>query len=293
MHYKAGEQVLLTVFSLDSTQSHSCSVEQVDGDAIELRVNLPKARRFKVPRDASALLAGRSDQHPHSVLIADTSRLPVIRCVVERLGTQRRSYARVCGCFPMRYRLLSRQEYVKAQEEYRSRASAAVGDGLASANSWEASARYMEEWMPEIRYLARSLAELHRRMDLVIDLLSPSGSSVGGPLKPTEVRISGTGIDFVAEEELPVGHYIELEMRLPVVLGETVVVLGRILRVKCTSGPEGEGPSFRVAVEFTAIGERERDIIVQYVFSRQREELRDKRLGVGAQENNGQTSLSS
>jgi len=286
MHYSVGQELLLTVFSVDSTQSHSCTVQRVDGDAVELQIHSSGKGKVKIPRDASGFLVGKGDEQPVSVLIDDVSRLPTVRCVVEHRSGQRRSYVRVCGRFPLRYRLLSQREYLKAKKEYSPRAGYFGANGVAPAESWMASAKEVEEWGTETRYLARSLAELHRKMDLVISLLPQSRLREGECARQTELGISGSGIDFETRERLPAGHYLELEMWPPIIPSEKIVVLGRILRADAISRVDGGEPAFQVAVEFTVIGEYERDKIIQYVFGKQREELRVKRLA-GTLENNG------
>ena len=287
MWCRVGQEVLLTVFLQDSTHSHPCTVEGVDGETIELRVHSSGPADLNIPPEASGFLAGSGGQQPMGVLIADVSRLPIVRCVAERVHAQRRFYVRASGFFPLRYRLLKQQEYLRAREEYSCRGTYFGTDGLASADSWKASAMDVDNFGAEMSYLANSLAELHRKMDLVVNLLSSSGLPGGEDVRPRELRISGSGLDFTTEEELPVGGYLELEMWPPVVPSERIVALGKITRVEAASRVEGEQPEFHVAARFTDIGEHERSRIIQYVFSRQREELRVKRLGASMPENNG------
>ena len=133
------------------------------------------------------------------VLVADVAmpRMDGLQAV-ERVRGQRRFYVRASGCFPLRYRLLKQHEYLKAREEYSSSITSFRIDGLASADSWVASAMDVDELGAEVGYLARSLAELHRKVDLIVNLLSSPRLPEGEDVRPRELRISGSGLDFAA-----------------------------------------------------------------------------------------------
>ncbi|HEX8948250.1 MAG TPA: PilZ domain-containing protein [Dissulfurispiraceae bacterium] len=91
------------------------------------------------------------------------------------------------------------------------------------------------------------------------------------PLK--KVDLSGGGISFETPNRYATGDLVEINMVLDKVHEGVIVVHGEVVRA------EPLGGSFMLAVKFISVDERIRDLIIRYVFAREREIIAEKRVG--------------
>ena len=94
-------------------------------------------------------------------------------------------------------------------------------------------------------------------------------SIISGPL--TEVNISGAGLRFHTDENFKLGDFVELNIVLPPYPYFIIESIGKIVRISRENSKTKE-----VAVKFVAISEDNREMLIKYVFKRQRELLRSK-----------------
>jgi len=116
------------------------------------------------------------------------------------------------------------------------------------------------------------LEAIERKLDRVIDLLSKREGRFQGVYK--EVNISGSGLKFCSSTELHEGALLEIAIGLPLNPDRRIRALGKVVR-SSPSKKEGE-EGWETAVGFVAISEKDRDALVGYVFSKEREHLRLK-----------------
>ncbi|MBW2646841.1 MAG: PilZ domain-containing protein, partial [Deltaproteobacteria bacterium] len=81
---------------------------------------------------------------------------------------------------------------------------------------------------------------------------------------------SGSGMRFVANRSFSIGDIIVLRVFLPLVSGTWINVLGKVI----SSAESAPGNRYDVSVRFVELSEGDREMIVRYVFTRQRELLR-------------------
>ena len=89
--------------------------------------------------------------------------------------------------------------------------------------------------------------------------------------EPTEVNLSEGGIGFTIKEKVKVGETLELKMMLSAFPIAIIRVWGKVVRVN----PQENG--YNVGIQYTKIKEEDQNIIVHYIFKKQRELLRRKR----------------
>jgi hypothetical protein len=121
-----------------------------------------------------------------------------------------------------------------------------------------------------IRDLYSYLDVLDKKLNTIIDVLSKKDEAFRS--RYLDVDISGAGIRFLSETRLDEGGYLELRIVLPCFPDERISALGKILRVRPSSATNAEG--FETAVSFASIGEKDRDLLIGYIFSKERERLR-------------------
>lgn len=81
------------------------------------------------------------------------------------------------------------------------------------------------------------------------------------------VNISGGGILLAAQDELPIGAILELEIDVPT-LPETILALGKIVHTQVDS--QSNRPFSGQGIEFILIEESDRNILVKYIFEQER-----------------------
>ena len=118
------------------------------------------------------------------------------------------------------------------------------------------------------------LESVDRKLDALMALLSQRDNPFSGTY--FDITISGSGLKFHSPVKLDEGASLELRIGLSPSVDRRITALGRIVRIN-PSGPEG-GAGWETAVAFTAISEKDRDALIAYVFSRERECLRTKQV---------------
>ena len=109
-----------------------------------------------------------------------------------------------------------------------------------------------------------------RKLDMVLDQLA--GREGLFQCKYVEVVVSGSGLRYASDSKLEEGTFLELRIGLPIVRGQRVCVLGRVMA--CTKQQAEGQDEWETAISFVAINEKDRDVLVSYVFSKERESLR-------------------
>jgi c-di-GMP-binding flagellar brake protein YcgR len=92
-------------------------------------------------------------------------------------------------------------------------------------------------------------------------------------LRPGVVNISGGGISFKSITEYTVGDTLELFFTLIGLNPITVCVYGKVLRVVTTAESH-----YQIYVKFVIISDKMRDMIVSFVFLREREIIKNNQL---------------
>jgi len=122
-------------------------------------------------------------------------------------------------------------------------------------------------------FVIKSLTDINTKLSLVLSMLSPEGETCIFTQHPTEANLSESGIGFTMKEEVKKGGFLEMEILMPTFPTVIIKVWGKVIRIK----PLSEG-GYRVGVQYTHIREEDQDSIVHYLFKRQRELLRTKKI---------------
>jgi hypothetical protein len=114
------------------------------------------------------------------------------------------------------------------------------------------------------------LSILNSKLDTIMRILTLKDTGFLS-LPIAHVTISGSGLSFSSNERRNTGDIIEMKMLMPSVSGHAILLYGRV------TGVEEKETGFRVSTEFVAMDEDMRDQIIDFVFRREREILREKR----------------
>lgn len=114
------------------------------------------------------------------------------------------------------------------------------------------------------------LSILNSKLDTIMRILTLKDTGFLS-LPIAHVTISGSGVSFNFTERRELGDIMEMKMLMPSVSGHAILIYGKV------TGIEEKETGFRVATEFVAMDENLRDQVIDFVFRREREILREKR----------------
>ena len=116
------------------------------------------------------------------------------------------------------------------------------------------------------------LAMLDRKVSVIIDLLTKSKAEDLYTSRYVELEMSGSGLSFISDVPLPENGYAEFRLMLPVFPYPRIPVLCRVMR--SMKREENSHIDWEIACKFLAINDSDRDLLVQYIFGRERERIR-------------------
>jgi hypothetical protein len=126
--------------------------------------------------------------------------------------------------------------------------------------------------------LSSYLGTLDRKLSIILDLLTKSKLDDLYTRRYVEVEISGSGLSFISDVPLPENGYAEFRLMLPVFPYPNIPVLCRVVRN--VKREQDSRLDWEIACKFLAINDSDRDLLVQYIFGREREQIRSEK-GLG------------
>ena len=185
--------------------------------------------------------------------------------------TEKREYYRIKAVLSLFFRLLSKEEFLSLD--------ATMKGGVPGSRNVMEDTQFEKDPATthegRLYEIVNYLQLMDKKLDMILDLLSDRKIPANGHLKDTEVEISGAGLKFISSSPMKVGDYAELRIYLPVEPVLAVTALAQVVRREPLA--EHTEGAFGVAMRFVTIHEFDRDLIVKFIFKRERELLRQKR----------------
>ncbi len=116
------------------------------------------------------------------------------------------------------------------------------------------------------------LGTLDRKLSIIIDLLTKTRVDSLYTRRYAEIDISGSGLSFVSDVPLPENGYAEFRVMLPVFPYPKIPVLCSVVRSLKLAG--GSKIDWEIACKFLAINDSDLDLLVKYIFGRERQQIR-------------------
>ena len=124
------------------------------------------------------------------------------------------------------------------------------------------------------------IVDLNRKIDLLIELLLPNNNGIRIEV-PAErdISISGSGIKMEISEPASTGQKIALCIVLPLIPPTNLFIVGEVRRTSRLDSYEvnGNGP-FETGIKFLDVKDDDYEKIVKYIFKKQRDFLRNKKM---------------
>ncbi len=181
---------------------------------------------------------------------------------------ERREFFRITDRIPLEFRPISRDEFARLEDIIRYNSTQVV-DRLHELYFLEDQGE-LKEATDQIHEYMRMI---NRKLDLIIEMLGKSSAGDSYVTVNTDVNISGAGVQFACETLLKEGDFVELRIIVPVFPYPRITCLCQVVRADERGGA---GPR-RCALKFMVINEKDRDVLVNYVFLKERQYLRQKK----------------
>ena len=124
----------------------------------------------------------------------------------------------------------------------------------------------------DLESLYKLIYQTNLKIDHILDILETKDTQKHASAVSECVNISGSGMRFATNHRFLIGNIIAFRVFLPLDLGSGswINVLGKVMSVT-ESDSENR---YSTAVKFIDLSEADREMIIRYVFQRQRELLR-------------------
>ena len=131
---------------------------------------------------------------------------------------------------------------------------------------------------PAYRSLAEAIHRLDQKMDYLIFIIDKltEGPQSKGYSDPVRCNISGSGMLFGCDEEIPEGSFLHLSVLLGTYsVTKPIHLIAKVIRIAPTDEVYGPKP-YRVGVDFVHIARDDRETVISHIFEVQRAEIRAK-----------------
>ena len=182
---------------------------------------------------------------------------------------ERRSYMREALSFKVDFEIMTQENFDGLEAACMENIS--VLDGVKSEAPPADSAGEADIQSAE---LLKFLMHLDDKLDRVLALLSGKKREHRSIRQGIGRNISGSGMEIISDEPVESGRILHLKFCLAKYPLTFMDLLGRIVRV--TPLAQQGRPAYSLGVTFVNMGENERETIINHVFRKQREALRQR-----------------
>jgi hypothetical protein len=202
-------------------------------------------------------------------------------------GKQNRRSFRIAESIHLSYEILSDRDFHEGLERRKIRTG--IDEGL-SSRILDLDARLAERLYVlrgELPPAAECISLLNEKLSLIIDQLPEMRQAKASlaKMKPQVCEIGADGMLFGVQRELPIGTRLALRFLLRS-NNRYVETFSQVQR--SVAPPEENGPPFphAVAVEFVGMQPSQKEIIIQHLFTRECETLRQRKRQLDGEANN-------
>lgn len=187
------------------------------------------------------------------------------------INNEKREFFRIEDHLSIKWRFISQEEFKELENTVRF-SSAKAADELKEVQLFKEN-RIREQ--KENEQLFSYLQIIDKKLDMILDYLSESMDNKGHYItRYLKVDISGSGISFVSDVEMKMDDYIELKIILPAYPHLKITALCRVARSQLRRKDNKE--LWEIALNYLVINDKDRDLLINYIFMKEREILRYK-----------------
>ncbi len=190
----------------------------------------------------------------------------------QMIEKDRRRYVRVEDKLYLKYRVIEKDEYERVKDEF-FRGIFPCESSFSHPLLSKVTDKDIKEVERENPTLGKVLRILDIKLNLILNLLDPFKKIDFRKDEPKKVVISGSGISFWVDRshKIKVGDYVELHIGIIPFLC-VITCWAKVVRVE-----DGDFQKF-IALDYDMMLEEDREKIIEYVFLKQRDILKLRRL---------------
>jgi hypothetical protein len=182
--------------------------------------------------------------------------------------SEEREYYRIKDQLPIEIRIISHEEFLERQSVVKYNPVQVMNQPYEIRFLRKLVLNEQQERDQTYAYLQI----IDKKLDVLLDLLAKPEKYDAFQDVSGEVEVSGSGLRFNSESVFSEGQYVELHVMLPRFPYPKISVLGQVLRDE--PSPQNLVGFHSVVVKFLVINEEDRDLLISYVFMKDRERLR-------------------
>lgn len=186
---------------------------------------------------------------------------------------ERREFFRIKDRLDIEFRAVDEAEYIRLEQIVKYNPTQVLLDAKGNGSK---KSKVKEK--PEDEAMLSFLGMLDRKLSMIVDLLTKSRIDELYTRRYLELEISGSGFSFVSDVPLPENGYAEFRLVLPVFPYPKIPVLCRVVR--SVKRERNSHIDWEIACKFLTINDSDRDLLIQYIFAREREQIRSRK-GLG------------
>jgi hypothetical protein len=186
------------------------------------------------------------------------------------INSEKREFFRIEDHLSIKWRIISHDEFMELENTVRFSSAKATEDLKEIQFFKETLTKEQKEKDQIYTYLQI----IDKKLDTILDYLNDSIDKGRYITKHLKVDISGSGIRFVSDIEIKKDDYVELKIVLPAYPHLQISTLCNVLRSEMLKG-EDKG-FWDTALSFLVINDKDRDLLINYIFTKEREMLRYK-----------------
>lgn len=198
---------------------------------------------------------------------------------------KQRKDVRVRATMPVRFTVLSARQFQAEKDLLESRASS-----FSSYYRWLTQQPSMgsKEHDDVGTKLLHMMFDLQGRVNRVLQIIEKQAAGEGSWLKGRTGDVSAGGLQLIVPQPLRTGDKLKLAIEIPFAHGIEVPALCEVRNVE-KAGEDGADRTepvhaappveYAAGLQFAFIVEEDRDLLVRYIFQRQRDSLRRRRMG--------------
>jgi hypothetical protein len=188
-------------------------------------------------------------------------------------SSDRREFFRIKDRLDIEFRGVDEAEYIRLEQIVKYNPTQVLLDGKGNG-----SKKGKARGKPEEEAMVAFLGMLDRKLSMIVDLLTKSRIDELYTRRYLELEISGSGFSFVSDVPLTENGYAEFRLVLPVFPYPKIPVLCRVVR--SVKRERNSHADWEIACKFLTINDSDRDLLIQYIFAREREQIRSRK-GLG------------
>jgi len=182
---------------------------------------------------------------------------------------ERREFFRIHDRLPIEFRRINPEDFDRLKDVIRYNSTQAI-DKINEIYFLEGS-----ESRDESEQMRNCIQIINKKLDMIIDHLHRSQCGEAYQSMQVNISISGAGVQFECDTDLGEGDYMELKIVIPIFPYPKISSLCEVVRTRKLEDIASN--RYRIALKFLAINEKDRDLLINYVFVKEREYLRQKK----------------